>query len=125
MRRHAPACMRGLIKAQRIEGGMLERKSRDILEYLEPDLSPHDSFCVLQLSTVPDLTIYGPPPEKRGSPLCSFNVEGVHATDLSTFLDFEGQSADGVPGMNWSRESKLYLEFYFSADLSMQEHWFV
>lgn len=93
MRRHAPACMRGLIKAHRIEGGILEKKSRDILEYFELDLSPHDSFCVLQLSAVPELTIYGPPPEKRGSPLCSFNVEGVHATDLSTFLDFEGQSA--------------------------------
>ncbi|BDA47063.1 probable cysteine desulfurase [Coccomyxa sp. Obi] len=43
-----------------------------------------------KLSAVPGVTIYGPPPEKRGSPLCSFNVEGVHATDLSTFLDFEG-----------------------------------
>ena len=50
-----------------------------------------DVCCELQLSAVPDLTIYGPPPEKRGSPLCSFNVEGVHATDLSTFLDFEGE----------------------------------
>lgn len=48
---------------------------------------------VLQLSAVPGLTIYGPPPEKRGSPLCSFNVEGVHATDLSTFLDFEGEQS--------------------------------
>ena len=34
-----------------------------------------------------------PPPEKRGSPLASFNVEGIHATDLSTFLDFEGAQA--------------------------------
>ena len=125
MRRHAPACMRGLIKAQCIEGGMLEKKSRDILEYLELDLSPHDSFCLLQLSAVPELTIYGPLPEKRGSPLCSFNVEGVHATDRSTFLDFEGQSADGVPDTNWSLNSELYLDFHILADLSMQEHWVV
>ena len=34
--------------------------------------------------------MYGPQPERRGSPLCAFNVEGVHPTDLSTFLDFEG-----------------------------------
>ena len=37
------------------------------------------------------MTIYGPPPEKRGSALATFNVEGIHATDLSTFLDFEGR----------------------------------
>jgi cysteine desulfurase/selenocysteine lyase len=43
-----------------------------------------------QLRGVNGITIYGPPPEKRGSPLASFNVEGIHATDLSTFLDFEG-----------------------------------
>ena len=35
--------------------------------------------------------MYGPQPERRGSPLCAFNVEGVHPTDLSTFLDFEGE----------------------------------
>ncbi len=38
------------------------------------------------------VTVYGPEPERRGSPLCAFNVEGIHPTDLSTFLDFEGES---------------------------------
>jgi selenocysteine lyase/cysteine desulfurase len=53
----------------------------------------HEFICscvVLQLSSVPGVTIYGPPAARRGSPLCAFNVEGVHPTDLSTFLDFEG-----------------------------------
>ena len=45
---------------------------------------------VLQLSSVEGITIYGPKPERRGSPLCAFNVDGIHPTDLSTFLDFEG-----------------------------------
>ena len=45
---------------------------------------------VLQLSSVEGITIYGPKPGRRGSPLCTFNVDGIHPTDLSTFLDFEG-----------------------------------
>ena len=45
----------------------------------------------VQLLSVDGVTVYGPKPEQRGSPLCTFNVEGVHPTDLSTFLDFEGK----------------------------------
>ena len=51
------------------------------------------SDCVgvfTQLLSVDGVTVYGPQPERRGSPLCAFNVEGIHPTDLSTFLDFEG-----------------------------------
>ena len=48
-----------------------------------------------QLRGVNGVTIYGPPAEKRGSPLASFTVDGIHATDLSTFLDFEGAPASG------------------------------
>lgn len=54
-------------------------------------------MSVLQLIAVPGVTIYGPSPEKRGSPLCAFNVEGVHATDVSTFLDFEGEQSMTLP----------------------------
>lgn len=56
--------------------------------------------CVLQnelskylyesLSKVPNVRIYGPPPGPKGdgrASLCSFNVEGIHATDLASFLD--------------------------------------
>lgn len=53
----------------------------------------------LQLSAVDGVTIYGPPPEKRGSALAAFNVEGVHATDLSTFLDFEGRPPALMPDL--------------------------
>lgn len=47
---------------------------------------------VLQLSTVTNLTIYGPNPCRGRAALCSFNVEGLHATDISTLLDQEGES---------------------------------
>lgn len=45
-----------------------------------------------RLSKVPRVTVYGPPPSApRGrASLCSFNVEGLHATDVSTLLDFSG-----------------------------------
>lgn len=48
-----------------------------------------------RLSGLNGVRIYGPPPptEKgghgRGAALCAFNVEGLHPTDLSTFLDQE------------------------------------
>lgn len=46
--------------------------------------------CVLQLSTVTNVTIYGPNPCRGRAALCSFNVDGLHATDISTLLDQEG-----------------------------------
>ena len=42
------------------------------------------------LSKIPSVKIYGPPAGRNGerrAPLCAFNVEGIHATDLATFLD--------------------------------------
>ena len=56
-----------------------------------------DAFAFLtQLLSVDGVTVYGPQPERRGAPLCAFNVEGIHPTDLSTFLDFEGVGS-GLP----------------------------
>jgi len=46
-----------------------------------------------KLSTIPGIRIYGPDPAKTGKPraaLCAFNIEGLHAADLATFLDQEG-----------------------------------
>lgn len=54
------------------------------------DLLNNMPVCVLQLSTVTNLTIYGPNPCRGRAALCSFNVEGLHATDISTLLDQEG-----------------------------------
>lgn len=48
---------------------------------------------VLQLSAVPGVTIYGPPPSRGRAALASFNVDNMHATDISTALnDFHGES---------------------------------
>lgn len=41
-----------------------------------------------QLSSIPDLTIYGNSPQKGA--LVSFNVKGIHPLDLGTMLDLQG-----------------------------------
>ncbi|DBB03502.1 TPA: Cysteine desulfurase 1, chloroplastic [Trebouxia sp. C0006] len=47
-------------------------------------------YLYQQLSSLNKLTIYGPQPSRGRAALCSFNVEGLHATDISTLLDQEG-----------------------------------
>lgn len=45
-------------------------------------------YLYKRLSAVPKVRIYGPSLEARGrAALCSFNVEGIHPTDIATFLD--------------------------------------
>ncbi|CAM6128514.1 unnamed protein product [Calypogeia fissa] len=44
------------------------------------------------LSTVPGVKIYGPTAGLKGenrAALCSFNIDGIHATDIATVLDME------------------------------------
>ena len=51
------------------------------------------SYLYERLSRVPRVKIYGPPPgaSPRGrASLCAFNVDGLHATDVSTMLDLAG-----------------------------------
>jgi cysteine desulfurase / selenocysteine lyase len=51
------------------------------------------SYLYEQITTVPDLTLYGPRPNSDGSgraALATFTVPGIHANDLSTLLDHEG-----------------------------------
>jgi cysteine desulfurase/selenocysteine lyase len=46
-----------------------------------------------KLAAVPGVTLYGPRPGQRGAhraALASFNVAGLHATDVSTLLDASG-----------------------------------
>ncbi|MCO5580472.1 hypothetical protein L7F22_034340 [Adiantum nelumboides] len=52
----------------------------------EADLS---QYLYTELSAVPKVRIYGPSleVEKERAALCSFNVDGIHATDIATFLD--------------------------------------
>jgi cysteine desulfurase/selenocysteine lyase len=51
------------------------------------------AYLFKKLEGIPDLRIYGPKPDAMGqgrAALASFNVEGIHASDLSTLLDHEG-----------------------------------
>ncbi|KAJ4824121.1 Cysteine desulfurase 1, chloroplastic [Turnera subulata] len=58
---------------------------RKIHEY-ETELA---TYLYESLSSVPNIRIYGPKPSKNvnRAPLCSFNVENIHPTDIATFLD--------------------------------------
>lgn len=51
------------------------------------------AYLFQKLNEIPKLKIHGPQPDKEGkgrAALASFNVEGMHASDLSTLLDHEG-----------------------------------
>lgn len=51
------------------------------------------AYLFEKLAPIPNLKIYGPQPTKDGkgrAALASFNVKGIHASDLSTLLDQEG-----------------------------------
>lgn len=51
------------------------------------------AYLFKQLNEIPDLEIYGnqPTPEGKGrAALASFNVKGIHCSDLATLLDHEG-----------------------------------
>ena len=51
------------------------------------------AYLFKKLADVPQLRIYGPKPTIEGkgrAALASFNVESIHASDLSTLLDHEG-----------------------------------
>jgi cysteine desulfurase/selenocysteine lyase len=77
------------------------------------------TYLYEQLSAVPGVTIYGPPPSRGRAALASFNVEGLHATDVSTLLDTSGiavrsghhctQPLHRHLGINASARASLYL----------------
>lgn len=48
------------------------------------------AYLYEKLSKIPAVRIYGPSFEKGRASLVAFNVEGIHANDLSTLLDHEG-----------------------------------
>lgn len=51
------------------------------------------AYLFKKLGEIPNLKIYGPKLDENGkgrAALASFNVEGIHASDLSTLLDHEG-----------------------------------
>jgi cysteine desulfurase / selenocysteine lyase len=62
----------------------------DAIHAHEQDLTAH---LFKRLAEIPEVTIYGPKPKADGSgraALASFTVAGLHANDLSTFLDEAG-----------------------------------
>ncbi|CAO2837425.1 unnamed protein product [Amaranthus hypochondriacus] len=75
-----------------------------------------------KLSSVPKVRIYGPKPSQYvgRAPLCSFNVENIHPTDIATFLDQQhgvairsghhcAQPLHRHLGMNASARASLYF----------------
>ncbi len=51
------------------------------------------AYLFKKLATIPNLKIYGTPPDINGegrAALAAFNVTGIHASDLATLLDHEG-----------------------------------
>jgi cysteine desulfurase/selenocysteine lyase len=51
------------------------------------------AYLFKKLAEIPNLRVYGTKPDLKGrgrASLASFNVEGIHASDLATLLDHEG-----------------------------------
>ncbi|WOK99847.1 hypothetical protein Cni_G08559 [Canna indica] len=85
----------------------------------EKDLA---KYLYYQLSSVPNLHIYGPAPSETvdRAALCSFNVENIHPTDIATFLDEQhgvairsghhcAQPLHRALGVNSSARASLYF----------------
>jgi cysteine desulfurase/selenocysteine lyase len=52
------------------------------------------SYALERLGEVPELVLYGPPPERRAG-IISFNIEGIHPHDISQILDMENVAIRG------------------------------
>jgi cysteine desulfurase/selenocysteine lyase len=63
----------------------------DAVEQHEHDVL---SYALERLGDVPDLVVYGPPPERRAG-IVSFNLEGIHPHDVSQILDMENVAIRG------------------------------
>lgn len=81
-------------------------------------------YLYQRLESIDGIRIIGPPPPTSSlrahrAALCSFNVDGVHATDIATVLDMNGvairsghhccQPLHRELGMNASARASLYL----------------
>ena len=65
----------------------LQAIGMDNIEAYEHEIA---EYLVRRLQEVPGVTILGPTSGTTRAALCAFVVEGVHPSDLSTFLDMEG-----------------------------------
>ncbi|EME30863.1 cysteine desulfurase / selenocysteine lyase [Galdieria sulphuraria] len=65
----------------------LQSIGMDVIHSYERCLS---EYLYRHLIDIPNVTIYGPKDVKRRVALCSFNIQGIHASDLASILDLEG-----------------------------------
>jgi cysteine desulfurase/selenocysteine lyase len=78
------------------------------------------AYLFEKLAKIPNLRIYGPKPTKDGqgrAALASFNVEGIHASDLATLLDNEGVAIRS--GHHCTQPLHRYLNISGSARASL------
>ncbi len=59
------------------------------LEAIEEHERELTTYALERLAEVPEVTAYGPAPERRAG-ILSFNLEGVHPHDVAQILDMEG-----------------------------------
>jgi cysteine desulfurase/selenocysteine lyase len=94
----------------------LETVGMDKVEAYEHEIA---SYMYKRLSQVEGVTVLGPPEGVERAALCAFYVDGVHPSDLSTFLDIEGvalraghhccQPLHQAKGISHSARASLYL----------------
>jgi len=65
----------------------LNQFGMDVIERYEHELA---AYMYRRMSEVEGVTILGPPGGITRAALCAFVVDGVHPSDLSSFLDMEG-----------------------------------
>lgn len=97
----------------------LSNLGMDTIHAYEEELT---AYLFEQLRQIPNLKVYGPQPDAEGkgrAALAAFNVEGLHASDLSTLLDHEGvairsghhctQPLHRILGVSGSARASLYF----------------
>ena len=94
----------------------LQEIGMDKIEAYEHELA---AYLYKRLSGVDGVTVLGPPEGSQRAAVCAFVADGVHPSDLSTFLDMEGvairaghhccQPLHQVLGISHSARASLYM----------------
>jgi cysteine desulfurase/selenocysteine lyase len=94
----------------------LEHIGMDKVEAYEHELA---DYMYKRLKEVKGVTVLGPPEGVVRAALCAFYIDGVHPSDLSTFLDMEGvairaghhccQPLHQARGISHSARASLYI----------------
>jgi cysteine desulfurase / selenocysteine lyase len=72
------------------------------------------TYLYESLLSVPNVQIYGPAPSQtvHRAPLCSFNIENVHPTDIAEILDLQVRSSSSVPVVYYWSFSMCLLSLF-------------